>query len=238
MCSVSSPARSSCRSPLRRSPPPDRAACRGGCWDPAGARCPTRSVALLSPLGAIAATARTDAAGAFRLDAVPSGSYVLTAGSPDSPRGAWRSGSRRTGRSRRWPWACSPEALPRRDHRHRHPGARRRARGRRPAGERDRRGGDRAAREDRAGPGGERGGGPPRSSARAPRSPASSCAGSPAPRSTSTWTACATRPRPSGAASARSSTWWSRRRSRGSRWCGAPRARSTAATRSAGRCSS
>jgi hypothetical protein len=54
----------------------------GRVLDPEGAPVPDASVALLSPLGAIAATARSDAAGAFLLDAVPSGSYVLTAGSP------------------------------------------------------------------------------------------------------------------------------------------------------------
>jgi outer membrane receptor protein involved in Fe transport len=50
--------------------------------DPTGAPVAGALVALLSPLGAIAATARTDVGGAFQLDAVPSGSYVLSAGSP------------------------------------------------------------------------------------------------------------------------------------------------------------
>jgi len=50
--------------------------------DPAGAPVPDAAVALLSPQGAIAATARSGATGEFQLDAVPSGSYVLTAGSP------------------------------------------------------------------------------------------------------------------------------------------------------------
>jgi outer membrane receptor protein involved in Fe transport len=50
--------------------------------DPAGAPVPGVSVSLLSPLGAIAATGTSDAEGAFRFDAVPSGSYVLAADSP------------------------------------------------------------------------------------------------------------------------------------------------------------
>jgi hemoglobin/transferrin/lactoferrin receptor protein len=54
----------------------------GRVQDSAGVAVPGASVALLSPTGAIAATARSDDAGAFRLDAVPAGSYVLTAGSP------------------------------------------------------------------------------------------------------------------------------------------------------------
>ena len=53
----------------------------GWVQDPAGAPVPGASVSLLSPQGAIAATTRCDRAGAFRFDAVPSGSYVLTAGS-------------------------------------------------------------------------------------------------------------------------------------------------------------
>ena len=53
----------------------------GWVQDPAGAPVPGASVSLLSPQGAIAATTRCDPAGAFRFDAVPSGSYVLTAGS-------------------------------------------------------------------------------------------------------------------------------------------------------------
>jgi outer membrane receptor protein involved in Fe transport len=47
--------------------------------DPAGVPVPGAAVALLSPQGAIAASTRSDAAGAFRLDAVPPGSYVLAA---------------------------------------------------------------------------------------------------------------------------------------------------------------
>ena len=50
--------------------------------DPAGAPVLGASVSLLSPLGSIAATTRTDAAGEFRLDAVPPGSYVLAAALP------------------------------------------------------------------------------------------------------------------------------------------------------------
>jgi hemoglobin/transferrin/lactoferrin receptor protein len=53
----------------------------GRVLDPAGAPVPDASVALLSPQGTIAATARSDASGSFLLDAVPAGSYVLTAGS-------------------------------------------------------------------------------------------------------------------------------------------------------------
>jgi hemoglobin/transferrin/lactoferrin receptor protein len=54
----------------------------GRVLDPAGVPVPDASVALLSPQGTIAATARSDASGSFQLDAVPAGSYVLTAGSP------------------------------------------------------------------------------------------------------------------------------------------------------------
>ena len=54
----------------------------GRVLDPAGAPVPGASVSLLSPQGAIAAATRSDAAGAFRFDSVPSGSYVLTGGSP------------------------------------------------------------------------------------------------------------------------------------------------------------
>ena len=50
--------------------------------DPAGAPVLGASVSLLSPLGSIAATTRTDAAGEFQLDAVPPGSYVLAAALP------------------------------------------------------------------------------------------------------------------------------------------------------------
>lgn len=50
----------------------------GVVWDPAGAPVPGAVVTLLSPRGAIAATTRSDAAGAFRLEAVPAGSYVLS----------------------------------------------------------------------------------------------------------------------------------------------------------------
>jgi hemoglobin/transferrin/lactoferrin receptor protein len=45
--------------------------------DPAGLPLPGASVSLLSPLGSIAAAARSGKAGEFRLDAVPAGSYVL-----------------------------------------------------------------------------------------------------------------------------------------------------------------
>ena len=48
--------------------------------DPAGAPVPGAAVSLQSPQGAIAATTRSDLTGAFRLDAVSPGSYVLTAG--------------------------------------------------------------------------------------------------------------------------------------------------------------
>ena len=54
----------------------------GRVQDPAGAPVPDAGVSLLSPQGAIAATTRSDAGGAFRFEAVPSGSYVLAAGSP------------------------------------------------------------------------------------------------------------------------------------------------------------
>jgi outer membrane receptor protein involved in Fe transport len=50
--------------------------------DPVGAPVPGASVSLLSPLGSIAAATRSDAAGAFRLAAVPPGSYVLAAEQP------------------------------------------------------------------------------------------------------------------------------------------------------------
>jgi hemoglobin/transferrin/lactoferrin receptor protein len=43
---------------------------------------PDAAVSLLSPQGAIAAATRADAFGAFRLDAVPPGSYVLAVGAP------------------------------------------------------------------------------------------------------------------------------------------------------------
>ncbi len=46
--------------------------------DPAGAPVAGASVTLSTPLGAIAATARSDAAGAFRFEAVAAGSYVLS----------------------------------------------------------------------------------------------------------------------------------------------------------------
>ena len=46
--------------------------------DPAGARLGDASVTLSTPLGAIAATTRSDAAGAFRFEAVAPGSYVLS----------------------------------------------------------------------------------------------------------------------------------------------------------------
>jgi outer membrane receptor for ferrienterochelin and colicin len=54
----------------------------GRVLDPGGAPVPDAAVALLSPQGAVAATTRSDVAGGFRFEAVPSGSYVLTAGSP------------------------------------------------------------------------------------------------------------------------------------------------------------
>jgi hemoglobin/transferrin/lactoferrin receptor protein len=47
--------------------------------DPAGSAVPGVEVALLSPQGAIAASTRTETDGAFRLEAVPPGSYVLVA---------------------------------------------------------------------------------------------------------------------------------------------------------------
>ena len=47
--------------------------------DPTGAPVAGAGVTLLSPLGSIAATTRSDAAGGFRFEAVPSGSYVLSA---------------------------------------------------------------------------------------------------------------------------------------------------------------
>jgi outer membrane receptor protein involved in Fe transport len=50
--------------------------------DPAGAPVAGAAVALLSPQGAIAASTRSGAEGAFRLEAVPAGSYVLVAESP------------------------------------------------------------------------------------------------------------------------------------------------------------
>jgi len=58
------------------------AACRGSYGTPRAPAVPGASVSLLSPLGAIAAAGTSDAEGAFRFDAVPSGSYVLTADSP------------------------------------------------------------------------------------------------------------------------------------------------------------
>jgi len=50
--------------------------------DPAGAPVPGATVSLLSPLGAIAASTRSDGSGEFRLEVVPAGSYVLSAAFP------------------------------------------------------------------------------------------------------------------------------------------------------------
>jgi outer membrane receptor protein involved in Fe transport len=50
--------------------------------DPAGALVPGAALVLVSPQGAIAASTASDAQGAFRLEAVPPGSYVLVARSP------------------------------------------------------------------------------------------------------------------------------------------------------------
>jgi outer membrane receptor protein involved in Fe transport len=47
--------------------------------DPAGLPVPGATLSLLSPLGAVAATTRSDAAGGFRFDGVAPGSYVLVA---------------------------------------------------------------------------------------------------------------------------------------------------------------
>ena len=92
----------------------------GRVLDPAGAPVPGASVALLSPQGAIAATARSDAAGAFQLDAVPTGSYVLTAGAPGfaTRRLALQvEADRAVDDAGRGPAAGG---VPRRGHRHRH----------------------------------------------------------------------------------------------------------------------
>jgi hypothetical protein len=45
--------------------------------DATGAPVAGAAASLVTPLGSVAATARTDAAGAFRLEGVPPGSYVL-----------------------------------------------------------------------------------------------------------------------------------------------------------------
>jgi outer membrane receptor protein involved in Fe transport len=50
---------------------------RGVVRDATGAVVPGASVSLLSPLGSVAATARSDEGGGFRLGGVPAGSYVL-----------------------------------------------------------------------------------------------------------------------------------------------------------------
>jgi hemoglobin/transferrin/lactoferrin receptor protein len=49
--------------------------------DPAGVAVADAALSLLGPQGAIVAVTRSDAAGAFRFDAVPAGSYVLAADS-------------------------------------------------------------------------------------------------------------------------------------------------------------
>jgi hemoglobin/transferrin/lactoferrin receptor protein len=66
--------------PVGAADPP--ASVSGVVRDPAGAPVPGAAVSLFSPLGSIAATTRSDAAGAFRLEAVPPGSYVLAAEHP------------------------------------------------------------------------------------------------------------------------------------------------------------
>ncbi len=66
--------------PLVRAADPGRVT--GTVSDPSGAPVPGAVVALLSPQGAITASTRSGPDGAFRLEAVPPGSYVLATGSP------------------------------------------------------------------------------------------------------------------------------------------------------------
>jgi hemoglobin/transferrin/lactoferrin receptor protein len=66
----------------RLAPAADPGRVAGAVSDPAGVPVAGAAVALLSPQGAIVASTRSGADGAFRLEAVPPGSYVLATGSP------------------------------------------------------------------------------------------------------------------------------------------------------------